>query len=283
MKTKYSNIRQNKILFYIPLLVFTVSCQKIVSIDLNAAAPHIVIEGNLTDQLDTASVVISKTGTYFVSSINVPPVSHALVTITDDLGNSDTLKEVRLGNYQSATLKGVTGRRYTLKVVSESEVYSAISYMPKKVMIDSLYLKPVHERDGDIGYDIYVLFKDPQESGNYYRIRPRVNSLPPDSINGARNFLYNDKLANGNEITERISVRIRGGGQSTIKLGDTVTVDLLSIDQATYEFYKTLQSIRSSDRSPTSLSPANPNTNLSNGSLGYFAAYSIDSKKIILH
>jgi hypothetical protein len=30
------------------------------------------------------------------------------------------------------------------------------------------------------------------------------------------------------------------------------------------------------------LAPANPNTNLSNGALGYFAAYTMDRKTIIL-
>jgi hypothetical protein len=259
------------------------ACQKIVSIDLNAAAPHIVIEGNITDRHDTTTVVISKTGTYFSSSINVPPVSHAIVTITDDLGRRDTLREVWNGTYESVSLSGVEGRQYTLKVVSEGSEYSAVSSMPRKVTIDSLYTVQVRQRDGDVGYDIYVMFKDPPEPGNYYRLRPRVNSLPPDSINGARTFLYSDKLANGNEITERIGVRIRNGNAATrVNIGDTITVDLLSIDQATYDYYKTLAAIRSSDQSATALSPANPNTNLSNGSLGYFSAYTYDSKQIIL-
>ncbi len=277
-----SSLRMHTMLVLTVLLCTLSSCQKIVSIDLNAAAPHMVIEGNITDQHDTATVVISKTGTYFSSSINVPPVSHAIVTITDDLGKSDTLKEAWNGTYQSPTLKGVTGKRYTLNVLSEGIAYSAVSYMPNKVLIDSLYSIQVQERNGGIGYDIYVMFKDPAESGNFYRIRPRVNSLPPDSINGARNFLYTDKLANGTEITERIGVRIHNGDRGTVNVGDTITVDLLSIDQATYDYYRTLQAIRSSDQSATALSPANPNTNLTNGSLGYFAAYAYDSRKIIL-
>ncbi|HLP16612.1 MAG TPA: DUF4249 domain-containing protein [Bacteroidota bacterium] len=271
------------LLFVLPLLTAFIACQKIVSIDLNEAAPHIVIEGNITDQHDTTTVLISKTGTYFSSVINVPPVSHAIVTITDDLGKRDTLYETLNGTYESTTLKGLEGRRYSLKVVSEGNVYTAESSMPQKVTIDSLYTIPVRERDGDVGYDIYVMFKDPPERGNYYRIRPRVNSLPPDSINGARTFLYSDKLANGEEITERIGVRIRNGSQrAVVHVGDTITVDLLSIDQPTYEYYKTLATIRSSDQSATALSPANPNTNLSNGSLGYFSAYTYDSKQIIL-
>jgi hypothetical protein len=282
MKTTQSHTGRTRVLFLVPLLLAIASCQKIVSIDLNAVSPHIVIEGNITDQHDTTTVTISRTGTYFSSSINVTPVSHAIVTISDDLGRSDTLTENLAGTYQAPALKGIIGRRYTLKVVSEGNVYTASSSIPHKVLIDSLYEIQVRERSGGIGFDIYVVFKDPAESGNYYRIRPRVNSLPPDSINGARNFLYTDKLANGNEITERIGVRVHDGDRGSVNIGDTITVDLLSIDQPTYDYYKTLQAIRSSDQNATALSPANPNTNLSNGSLGYFAAYAYDSKKIIL-
>jgi hypothetical protein len=59
-------------------------------------------------------------------------------------------------------------------------------------------------------------------------------------------------------------------------------VSLLSIDKATYDYFRTLSNILASDRSPTSLSPANPSTNIHGGALGYFAAYAIDTKKIVL-
>jgi hypothetical protein len=41
------------------------SCEKIVSIDLNKANPHMVIEGIVTDQQTPDSVVLSKSGDYF--------------------------------------------------------------------------------------------------------------------------------------------------------------------------------------------------------------------------
>ena len=84
------------------------------------------------------------------------------------------------------------------------------------------------------------------------------------------------RLTNGNEA----QVRVRIG--RNVNPGDTLTVDLHSIDEATYWYFHTLRDILSSDRSPTSLSPANPNTNLTNGSLGYFSAYAADSRMIIL-
>jgi hypothetical protein len=55
-----------------------------------------------------------------------------------------------------------------------------------------------------------------------------------------------------------------------------------TIDKATYDYFYTLRDVLSSDQAATSLAPANPNTNLTNGSLGYFSAYTVDTKTIIL-
>jgi hypothetical protein len=150
--------------------------------------------------------------------------------------------------------------------------------MPKKVLIDTLYSVVRNQSRGEgPGYDIYVAFKDPPEPGNYYRINATSSVvIPTDSIDGRRYRLYTDKLTNGNEMEERI----RAG--RLVVAGDTITIDLMSIDKAAYDYYNTLNDILMSDRAPTSLSPANPTTNINNGSLGHFAAYTIDTKRIVL-
>jgi hypothetical protein len=236
-----------------------------------------VIEGIVTDQQDPSSVKLSLTGNYFEPSLVFPPVSGAVVILTDDLGERDTLKETISGTYLSTKIKGVAGRTYALTVISGGTEYDGSSSMPNKVLIDSLYAIPRVAFDGDRGYDIYVMFRDPPQPGNYYRINARSSSLiPSDSIDGRRYRLFTDKLTNGNEMAERI----RAG--RNVNPGDTITVELLSIDKAAYDYFNTLSDILSSDRAATSLSPANPNTNLTNGPLGYFAAYTVDTKKIVL-
>jgi hypothetical protein len=267
---------ENIFLFLLTVLIWT-GCQNVVSIDLNKANPHLVIEGNISDQPGPYTVMLSKTGNYFETALVFPAVSNAWITVTDNLGQRDTLNEVTPGTYQSSRLIGTVGRTYTLDVLSEGREYNAITSMPTKVIIDSFYVKPRREARGEGGYDIYVLFKDPPEAGNYYRLNARSNTLiPADSIDGRRYRLYNDKLTNGNEMAERI----RAG--RNVQSGDTITVELLSIDKATYDYFHTLRDVLSSDRAATSLSPTNPNTNLSNGSLGYFSAYTIDTKRIVI-
>ncbi len=257
---------------------FLTGCQKVVSIDLNNANPRLVTEGIVTDQPGPYSVKLSMSGDYFAPSLYFPPVSNALIIVTDNFGQSDTLKETTSGTYLSSTLLGVAGSTYTLSVSSEGKQYNATSSMPKKVFIDSLYALVRNASRGEAaGYDIYVSFKDPPEPGNYYRINATSSTvIPADSIDGRRYRLYTDQLTNGNEMMERI----RAG--RLVVTGDTITVSLLSIDEATYNYFNTVNDILISDRAPTALSPANPTTNISNGSLGYFAAYTIDTRSVVL-
>jgi hypothetical protein len=259
------------------LALASFSCQKVISVDLNNANPQMVTEAIVTDGPGPYTVLLSRSGDYFTPSLYFPPVTHAFVTIADNLGVTDTLKETVSGTYHTSVLHGGQGRTYYLRVVAEGKEYDAISTMPPRVPIDTLVALHSRESDGDQVYNLYVLFKDPPEPGNYYRMNLRVNvPISPDSIDGRRYHLYNDKLTNGNEAAVRIRMR------NYFQPGDTVWVDLLSIDKASYDYFNTLNNILTSDRSPTSLAPANPNTNLTNGALGYFAAFSVDSKIIVL-
>jgi len=265
------------IMTFIFIAWFLSGCQQVVSIDLNTANPRVVVEGNIKDQPGPYSVFLSMTGSYFDTTLVDPPISHAQVLISDDAGNRDTLKEVISGTYQSSKLMGVSGRTYTLSVIANGKDYMAITTMPSKIYIDSLYALPRHSFGGESGYDIYVLFKDPPSLGNYYRINAHTSAvIPADSIDGQRYRLFTDKLTNGNEMTERI----RAG--RNVNPGDTITIELCSIDKASYDYFHTLSDILSSDRSPTSLAPANPNSNISGDALGYFSAFTVDTKKIII-
>jgi hypothetical protein len=268
-----------KFIFLLFLFSILSSCQKVVSVDLSQTNPQIVIEGLVNDQGGLDSVNVNMTGDYFTPSLNFPPVTGATVVISDNAGETDTLKEVQGGIYYSSNLKGISGRIYSLKVIANGKEYDAVSSMPQKVNIDSFYdVKTTNPFGGESRYDFYVTFKDPLQQGNYYRIVPHDNAIPLDSLNGEGGgiHIYDDEFINGNEV----SYQFRIGGH--INTGDTVSVDLLCIDKNVYEYLRTLRTTIETDRSPTSLAPANPNTNLTNGSLGYFSAYTIDSRVIII-
>ena len=244
-------------------------CQKVINIDLNEAAPHIVIEGLITDRPGPYAVTISKSGSYFDQPV-LPPVSGALVIISDNTGKTDTLTETKPGTYLTLKTRGIPGRTYTLKVVSENIEYTGTSTMYSHVGIDSLNLvKSQSQRmdlEGDANrVDVHCYFKDPAEK-NFYRIRVVQN----DTVRMQYYRLYDDQYTNGQET----DLRALHASQ-----GDVDLIELYSLDRPTYEYYRTLDDILYSNPLFGS-TPANPNTNLSNGALGHFGACAVSSRTI---
>ena len=124
--------------FAILLMIGMWSCEEIITIDLNTASPRLTVTAIVTDQPGPYTVSLSKSESFFSSNDSFPAVSHAVVTITDNVGNSETLKESAPGNYQTTTLRGVNGRTYRLKIVAEGATYEASSYLPYPVALDSI-------------------------------------------------------------------------------------------------------------------------------------------------
>lgn len=257
------------------LTIFIISgCQKVINVDLNEAAPRIVIEGLITDRNGPYAVAISKSGSYFNQPV-LPPVEGAVVIITDNAGTIDTLKETKPGIYLTSKTRGIPGRTYTLKVLSESKEYMGSSTMQNHVSIDSLILIKRQVQhigfDGgntsEINVDVHCFFRDPDEK-NFYRIKVFRN----DTARTENYRLYDDQYTNGQETELRVS---------HANAGDTNLIELFSLDKQTYGYYRTLEDLLHTNPIFGS-TPANPNTNLNNGALGYFGACAISSEIIII-
>ena len=257
------------ILYLLPFFIIS-GCQKVINVDLNEAAPRIVIEGLVSDKRGPFTVQISRSGSYF-NQPTLPKVSGATVVIKDNTGIVDTLNEMFPGIYLTRKTKGVPGRTYTLQVLSDNLIYQASSSMLDHVNIDSLTLvKSTFGRfdfeGGDQNqqhYEIHCFFKDPPAK-NFYRVRVFKN----DSINTESYRLYDDQYTNGQETELRVS---------SAEAGSTYRIDLESLDKSTYGYYRTLADLIYTNPFFGS-TPANPNTNLSNGALGYFGACAISSR-----
>jgi hypothetical protein len=262
--------------FVLALLMLLVlsGCQKVINVDLNEASPHIVIEGLINDQRGPYTVTISKSGSYFNQPV-LQMVSGAEVTITDSFGTLDSLTEFSAGVYLTSKTRGIPGRTYTLKVVSENQEYDGTSTMLSHVDIDSLPLVKSTSQRLDLGgnnrnpnhVEIHCFFKDPVEK-NFYRLKVSKN----DSINTQSYRLYDDQYTNGEESELRVAYAT---------VGDTFRVELLSLNQSTYEYYRTLSDLLFTNPIFGS-TPANPNSNLSNGALGFFGACAVSTRTIIV-
>ena len=254
------------------ILVTSLSCEKVIEVDLSGSNEAIVIEATMTNDRLPFTVLVSKTSPYFGTE-TTNPVLGAKVSIRAEKGKSKNLEEIEPGIYQLKGTHASPGFWYITDVEYDGVTYSARSFMNEVVTIANLNFTYF---DGfgffDSGYKVNTYIRDPASKENYYRLKYFVNGQPADD--GGEITLYSDQLFNGKDI---------GLGQrSTVfQETDTLTIELQSIDKSAYNYFLTLENI-SGNSMQQSASPTNPISNFSNGALGYFCAYSYDRKTVII-
>lgn len=260
----------NKIFKYILLTVICatsltfVSCEKEVTIDLNSSEPRIVIEG-LVELDKLAYVKITKSKDYNADG-GFPSVNGAVVTLADNVGNKEVLAQDINGLYFARIIRGTKGRTYNLTVMVEDEVFTSTSQMPDFVKVDSVYMfyVPAFKE----AYPM-VQFTDIAGQTNYYRHELYVNGKRVKMTED----VTNDKDRDGRVIDRILYVEENNLEKDKIEKGDTITTALMSLDKGAYTFFDTM--------SRMGMSQTNPTSNITGGALGYFSAFTRDTKTII--
>jgi hypothetical protein len=252
------------------VLVFFTSCEKVIHIDLNTAAPQYVIEADLIEGTHPFRVHVAKTTDYF----GVDPqqqVGDAVVTLTEQAGASVTIPFSANGWYELPSYTAVSGKSYTLKVVSGGKDFTAVSSMPFPISIDSMSYeyKDENEGFGDPGYEVAGYFNDPVGVNNYYRVILTVNDTlltEPEDL-----YLFKDKFNNGKLVKVDIFDRYQ--------TGEKIHMEVRGMDESVFQFYTTLNDALNNQGGPA---PANPISNFTNGAMGYFGAFTSSEKELII-
>lgn len=247
------------------------SCERVIDVDLNEASPEIVIEGNLSGTDAELEVNISKTGSYFNSG-PVEKVKNASVVLEDGQQQQIMAKEKSDGRYSIEKISLADNETYKLIVVTGDKEYQAVSTLPRAVEVDSLSYEYSREaRFFEGGYRILMYFSDPVNTANYYRVKVYKNQK---LFNGTDDIIvFDDSGLDG----KGIQVRLRG---QVFDAGDTARVELLSVDKNAWLYFTTLRDMANAN--PGSPAPANPISNFSNGALGYFSAWSVSKKEVVI-
>lgn len=265
---------ENLFKYYLPfavpvLLLFSCDQEEIIQLDLNESPTQFVIEGSVTDEAAPCKVRITRT-VHFDQPNDFPAVSGAVVVISDDAGQLDTLIEKDPGVYESAEVfTGVAGRTYTLQVWVEGHHFMASSAMPDLVPFDDL--KTIRLPFG--GSDALVMtpvFNDPPGLGNNYQFIQSNNGVRQPFI-----FVMDDRNNDGSQVSSPLL-----DPDLETMAGDTVTIEMRTIDRATYKYFVALAA--SNGNGPNASVPANPNNNFEGNCLGYFAAYTVQRRTMIV-
>ncbi|GET32562.1 hypothetical protein PbJCM13498_14250 [Prolixibacter bellariivorans] len=245
------------------------ACQDVIDIDLDSIEPKIVVDGALTDISDSVQIKITKSTDYFKPG-NYPAVSGATVTLSDDIGNTRQLAEIKPVIY-AGDWRSIEGTEYTLEVEAEGESYVGTVKMPYKVSIDSLSFEPTPEyMEFTGGYLVNCHLHDPAGVENFYRLKVSKPNGSTEKIM----YVFDDAFVDGNEISTQWD-------NEQFFENDTVVVELQTLAESTYDYYRTLSSLFEDGMIGTA-NPSNPVTNLSNGALGYFGAYTVSRDTIVI-
>lgn len=260
------------ILFTTCLTLLFVSCEDVIEIDLDTMESRLVVEGCITDTSEFCTVKLSQTGDYFGPG-TYPPVTDARVTITHRDGVTE-LDELSPGIYRTDQIHAMPGDSYELDILAgEESCYGEVT-MPSLVEIDTLFytIPPSILEMGD-GYMVFCQVLDPAGERNSYRMKAYRTSDPQKAADSK--VLFNDDFTDGNPMA-------MGWELEAFLPGDTVVIELQTLDPGTYDFYRTMFSVTGSGLF-ASANPANPISNLSGGTLGYFGTYTASCDTLVIY
>lgn len=248
----------------------TAACKKVINLDLGNVSGELVIEGNVTNINGPQTIVLSR-NVPFTSPNTYPAVTGATVSVTDDEGNKYPFTEGPAGTYTFNQFMGMTGRTYTLSVNTGGKTYTAQSKMPEVVTLDSLTDKN-NIFDASKGKKtISVHFQDPKNMPNQYRFVMWVNRKQVKSI-----FAFDDEFIDGKYVNLDLEEN-----DIDIYPKDTVKVEMQCIDKPVYTYWYTL-SQQQINNPGGQVAPANPPTNITPATLGYFSAHSSQTMTLIV-
>jgi len=277
-----------KIFYIIPaVLIFLTSCTERIDIELDDSFTRLVVYGAITTDTTRHYVELSTTSSYYYNEA-APPVTGASLEISDDLGNTVSLTEVEPGKYATSPLFfALAGRTYTLRIELAEEINGNKTYMAASAVntiypIDSIGL--VYQPDwGEKGfYEVTCYYQDPPSKDFYMFNIFKNGEMLTDTI--SNRFVSADDFYNGN-YTNGIGVGYLNQAykREILIAGDTITFQGCNITEEYYNFIVTLQSETGYQNPLFSGPPANVKGNISNGAVGFFAAYGVAYSSKVFH
>jgi hypothetical protein len=248
------------------------ACEEVIDVDLNNAAPQLVVEGWIYNTPGPYEIKLTFTTNYFENE-EAPKVDNALVIISENTTLVDTLIMSKPGVYKTQKiLDGKIGATYSLRIFYNNKTYEAIATMKPVAPIDSLsYRYKEKTVFDDAGYYVSVHFQEPSTLGDYYRWLYYRNG----ELYKKKDEVYaSDELYNGNYISFECDYNVN--------LNDTIYLAMFSLEKNGYDFFNALdEQDNTGDLFDTP--PGNVKGNISNGGIGYFGASAKTVGEIVIN
>jgi hypothetical protein len=263
------------IFFLLAMAVGFTSCEEVIDVDLNTAAPRLVIDAALKWEKETdgsVQVIKLSTTTGFFNQ-NIPTVSGATVFVTNDANEVFDFVETipNSGAYICTNFSAVLNATYTLTVIQNGITYSATEALMPVPPIDKIEQK---KDGGFLGNSIEVryFYTDNGMTDDFYLTKFQFSSYTIPEFG-----VISDELFQGNQFSDTYS-------NEDIKQGDQLDIQFSGISEGYFNYLRVLFSIAgSTNGSPFQSPPATVRGNIVNMSdinnfaLGFFSLSETDT------
>jgi hypothetical protein len=259
-----------------------ISCEEVIDVDLDTAAPKLVIDASIKWQKGTTGSIQKiklTTSTDFYTE-TIPVATGATVAVTNiTLSTPVTYlftENGQTGEYICSNFTPIINNNYALKIVYKGETYTATSQFmatPSIVKTEQIQ-KPGF--GGDDIYEIKFYFQDNTAENNFY-------------LAGAKNsnFVYPEYGVLSDEFTQgNLMFAVY---QDELKKGDVVDYTLQGITEKYNNYMSKLINLAGSDSgSPFATAPATVRGNIVNTTdpdnfpFGFFHLSEIDSGSLTI-
>lgn len=243
------------ILILFTALFFT-SCEDVVDVDLDEAAPRLVVDAAINWQKGTAGneqkIKLSTSTGYYDNSI--PTVSGATVNITNSVGTTFDFFEAvpNTGEYICSTFVPQLNETYTLTIISNGQTLTATEILKPVPPIDKIEqeTKPGFGDEGD-ATEIKTYFTDSGFTRDFYMMRYKSSRKAIPEFN-----IDDDEFFQGNQIFGLYR-------DSDLETGDNLDITLYGISER-YSNYMTILLGIADGGGPFSVPPATLRSNIVN-------------------
>lgn len=246
-------------------IIALTSCTKEIDLDLKNESNKLVVEAAITEGAGPHTVHVTRS-VDFAAANDFPGVTNAVVTLSDDLGNSEQLSGDGNGSYLTSSLEGGQQRNYRLNVQVDGTSYTAECAMPMAVSLDTLRIDNF-PTFGMYNKVIVPVYHDPAGSANYYRFLVRVNGQKLDGIH-----VVSDRYTDGNTVQQPLFL-----DDLELEGGDVVEVTMQCIAPNIYDYFFSM-----AQNVGNAATPANPTSNINGGALGYFSVHTSSTRTVVV-
>lgn len=256
------------------LSLFFISCEDVVTLDLDTAKEKLVIDALLKTEGNTSlqTIKLSKTTPFYADQAN--PQLNAQVWITTDTNRTFYfIDENNNGNYICRDFEMDETAMYTLHVISENQTYEATANFYATPEIEDITVTADGGFSGE-DYEIKIYYQDNPNQENFYQLI--------ENSEGYNDYkITSDSFSNGDLMYFIIF-------NDELESGDTFTVKFSETSKLYYQYMNRILSISQDSGNPFA-SPIGEirgnilnTTNNQNYPLGYFSLHKEYTRTVVI-